>query len=145
MKRKRRTRYSLLSILREYASLKSFPERPEAMVKALKEENAALAEERKKISESASSGLDEYKEELIKLYETAKKRRAYADVRNMAAHSDDYFYIVGWMGKKDAKALGAEVKNDHDVALFYTEKPENLKGIVFTAHKASQQPRFQAV
>lgn len=116
---------------------------PEAMVKALKEENAALAEERKKISESASSGLDEYKEELIKLYETAKKRRAYADVRNMAAHSDDYFYIVGWMGKKDAKALGAEVKNDYDVALFYTENPENLKGIVSPPTKLRNNPVFK--
>ena len=125
----------------------AFPDKlsgtPGQMADALKEENAKLASERKKISESASSGLGKYRETLISLYETAKKRRAYSDVRNMAAHSDDYFYIVGWMSKKDAKALGAETENDPDVALFYTEKPENLKGIVSPPTKLRNNPVFK--
>lgn len=116
---------------------------PREMCESLKAKNEALKKEKCEILASASEGIKPYQDTILSILYTAKRRRAYADVENMAAHSDDYFYIVGWMSKKDAKALKKETKEDDEVALFYTEKPENLKGIVSPPTKLKNNPVFR--
>lgn len=116
---------------------------PKEMCEELKKRNAELKSERKNILSSAAVGVEQYKKQLYEILNTAGKRKAYSNVKTMAAHSDDYFYIVGWMSKKDAKALKKETKDDAEVALFYTEKPENLKGIVSPPTKLSNNPVFR--
>lgn len=122
---------------------KNFKGTPKDMAEALKNENEGLREEKARLSERVSEKIDSYKEKILSVYETAKKRRNSGDVRSLAAHSDYYFYIVGWMSKKDARALEEEMKPDSDKALFYTEKPENLKGIVSPPTKLKNNPVFK--
>ncbi len=84
-----------------------------------------------------------YEKELFEVYRTAKKRQKFADVRSNAAHSIDYFYIVGWMSKKDAKNMEDTIENDKDVMLFYSEDPDNLKDIVKPPTKLKNNPIFK--
>ncbi len=69
-------------------------------------------------------------DKIAAIYNTASKRQKFNEVRAAAVHSHDFFYIVGWMSEKDAKALDREMSDDDSIILFYSEDPENLKGIV---------------
>lgn len=124
-----------------------FPEKmtgtPKETSAHLREENEKLSAEKEALTGSASSALAEYADGLSQIYTEAKKRQGFSAVRSMAAHSDDYFYIVGWMGKKDARALQKETELDPEVELFYTESPENLKGIVAPPTKLKNNPVFK--
>lgn len=116
---------------------------PKEMCELYKKENESLREEKVRLSQSVADKIESYKGKILSVYETAKKRRNSGDVRSLAAHSDYYFYIVGWMSKKDAKALEEEIKADSDKVLFHTEKPENLAGIVSPPTKLKNNPVFK--
>lgn len=82
-------------------------------------------------------------DELLSVYSTAIRRQRMTNVRAMAAHSKDFFYLVGWMDRKDAKKLEKELGKDEGVILFYTETPENLKGIISPPTKLKNNPVFR--
>lgn len=103
---------------------------PEEICKSLLERNSEIIKEIEGIKEGTAEILKEYEDKLLDIYKTAKKRQQFADVRANAAHSADYFYIVGWMTEKDAKKLEKEVEKDDTVAIFYSETPDNLKDVV---------------
>ena len=102
---------------------------PEAISKSLLERNREIVKEIEGIKEGTAEILKEYEDKLLDIYKTAKKRQQFSEVRANAAHSADYFYIVGWMTEKDAKKLEKEVANDDAVAIFYSESPDNLKDV----------------
>ncbi len=103
---------------------------PKDMIRTLLHKNEEIKQEIEKIKVSTSKILEEYEDKLLDIYKTAKKRQQYADVRANAAHSSDYFYIVGWMTEKDAKKLQREVEGDDAVKIIYSESPDNLKDVV---------------
>lgn len=74
--------------------------------------------EMKKLAES-EKGL------LSAIYNYTKKQAGYEQIKKKAAHSTDFFYLVGWMPVKDAKALEKQAHND-DSVIFFIEEAENL-------------------
>jgi V/A-type H+-transporting ATPase subunit I len=68
-------------------------------------------------------------EELCKIYNLAKKRHQFAEVRRNAVHSDVFFYIVGWMEEKDAEKLEKEISNSGDIIMFYSGHPSDVKDL----------------
>ncbi len=103
---------------------------PAQIAEALKKRNDDIAVKAKELERKTSDILEEYKPKLMDVYNTAKRRQKFSEVRDKAAHSADYFYIVGWMAEKDAKKMEKEADNDSDILLFYSENPDNLKDIV---------------
>ncbi len=103
---------------------------PAEISAALEERNHVIEEEIKAIKISTSEIIEEYREKLLDIYDTAKKRQTFAQVRALAAHSNDYFYIVGWMAEKESEKLEKRIEKDKDILLFYSEDPDNLKDIV---------------
>lgn len=103
---------------------------PGEISRQLAEQNKELEIKIKALEGKTSEIINKYKPRLMDIYKTAERRRTFSRVREMAAHSDEHFYIVGWMTEKDAKKLEKESDNDSEVVLFYSEKPDNLKKIV---------------
>lgn len=108
--------------------------------------NAAGEEYRREIeqlSAEISDMLKDYRSDIISVYETAKSRQVLNEVRTKAAHSKDFFYIVGWMSKKDARRLEEEISGDDGIEVFYTENPENLKDIIAPPTKLKNNAVFR--
>ncbi len=103
---------------------------PEEIVEELTGKINNLKAELDNIAEKTRDTIKDMKNELINVYQTAMKRQEFTNVRQKAAHSKEFFYILGWMSEKDAKQLEKEMSRDDGVILYYTEKPENLKDII---------------
>ena len=103
---------------------------PGEISRKLAEKNKEIEAGIEELTKSASEMLEEYKGRLLDIYKTAKKRQQFSDVRDLAAHSIDYFYIVGWMPEKEAKKMESEIDKDENILLFYSESPDTLKNIV---------------
>lgn len=103
---------------------------PEEISAKLALENDRLSQEITALSKSTRTLLAGLEDKLAAVYNTALKRQKFNEVRAAAVHSHDYFYIVGWMSARDAKALEKETEKDESVVMFYADTPENLKGIV---------------
>ena len=95
----------------------------EALIYDLNKKSDYLEKEMQEILKSST-------ERLMQIYSTAKKYKQFSVIRKNAAHSSEFFYVVGWMSRKDAKQLEAEVDNDSEIVLLYTEEPEKLKRII---------------
>ncbi len=102
---------------------------PLEIKKRLENENrglkAQLEENSKKTSDMLSSATDT----LSGIYNLAQKRCRFSQIRRNAVHGDMFFYVVGWMEEKDARALEKEINASDDVVMFYIEDAENVKNI----------------
>ncbi len=102
---------------------------PKEIKKRLTEENKALTakieENSRRIGELLSNAADE----LCGIYNLAKKRCQFSQIRRNAVHGDMFFYVVGWMETKAAYALEKEINASGDVVMFYIEDAENVKNI----------------
>lgn len=78
-------------------------------------------------SEQAAKALEGMKTNLAGVCNLAEKRSRFAKIRSMAAHSDAFFYVVGWMAKKDAQKLERDIAKTGDIVMFYAEEAENVK------------------
>lgn len=116
---------------------------PYEISESLKKQNEEIRRAVKHIEEETSEILETYKMKLLDVYQTAKRRQKFSDVRDKAAHSADYFYIVGWMAKKDAKKMEKEIDNDENIMIFYSEEPDNLKNIVSPPTKLKNNILFR--
>lgn len=116
---------------------------PYEISESLKKQNEEIRSAVKHIEEETSEILETYKMKLLDVYQTAKRRQKFSDVRDKAAHSADYFYIVGWMAKKDAKKMEKEIDNDENIMIFYSEEPDNLKNIVSPPTKLKNNILFR--
>ena len=95
------------------------------LVKQNQELKAQIEENSAKTAQMLSSNVDR----LCGIYNLAKKRSQFSEVRRNAVHGDMFFYIVGWMDEKHALALEKEVNESGDVVMFYTEDAENIKNM----------------
>lgn len=116
---------------------------PREVAEALAAENEALKKQAASLSDSVSDVLSAYRSDLLSLYQTAKQRQLFSHVRAMAACSDEYFYLVGWMSRKDAAKLESELRSADLIVLFNTEKPHNLTSIVKPPTKLKNFPFFR--
>ena len=116
---------------------------PARIAEELKAIIASKKAEIEKIASCTRDTIKDSRDELLSVYSTAIRRQRMTNVRSMAAHSKDFFYLVGWMDRKDAKKLEKALGRDEGVILFYTETPENLKGIISPPTKLKNNPIFR--
>ncbi|MDD6214585.1 MAG: V-type ATPase 116kDa subunit family protein [Firmicutes bacterium] len=116
---------------------------PQEMQAELILNNKEITKQIDELAQQTKKLLSDSKEKLIQIYSVARKRQQFADVRSSAAHSKDFFYIVGWMSEKDAKALQKQVDADNSIVLFYTESAENMKNIITPPTKLKNNPIFR--
>lgn len=105
----------------------TFEGTPKEISKNIEKQLALLEAEKQGESEKVREILKDSQDTLISVYNVAKKKQEFTEVRKKAAHSKEFFYIVGWMSTRDARDLEKALKKEPGVILFYTEKPENLK------------------
>lgn len=103
---------------------------PQDMMAELDKQNENLAEQISVLGDSTKQIIAGCEDKIIAVYNTARKRQKFNEVRAMAVHSSDFFYIVGWMSEKDAKALDKRMADDDAIVMCYSEKPENLKNVL---------------
>ena len=78
-------------------------------------------------SQKAAASISAMTDKLCGVYNLAKKRCQLSQIRKNAAHGDMFFYVVGWMSAKDARALEKEIGASGDVVMYYSEDAENVK------------------
>lgn len=100
---------------------------PYEIKQELVKKNQELKLRIEEISKKTAYMLSSLTDKLCGIYNLAKKRHQFAEVRRNAVHGDMFFYIVGWMDEKSASALEKEINASGDTVMFYIEDPENVK------------------
>lgn len=107
---------------REEILPKGYSGTPAEIRKGLEEQNEEMQRQKTEISKDTAKMLSNSREELEKIYNLAKKRSQFAEIRAKAAHSNLFFYIIGWMEPKHAKALEDDINKSSDVVMISREK-----------------------
>lgn len=89
-------------------------------------ENEALKNEEAVLGKKMSETVSEYSDKLCGIYNLAKKRQQFSMIRQMAVHSDMFFYVVGWMDKKSAAALEKEIASSGEEVMMYRQSPDKV-------------------
>lgn len=92
-------------------------------------ENQRLKDQIEEISRKTADTLSSYADRLCGIYNLAKKRLQFSQVRRNAVHGDMFFYVVGWMEEKSALSLENEINDSGETVMFYVEDPENVKNM----------------
>ncbi len=87
-----------------------------------------LKEQIQRTTESIKESVKTSYLELSDMYLAAKERQRICEVKKSAAHTRDFFYIVGWMPKREAKRLEAESDRDERIVVV-VEEPEEVTSI----------------
>ncbi len=91
--------------------------------------NQELNKQIEEISKKTANMLLGVADKLCGVYNLARKRHQFAEVRKNAVHGDMFFYIVGWMDEKGAASLEKEITKSGDTVMFYIEDAESVKNI----------------
>ena len=98
---------------------------PKATQEYLKNQNTMLLSETARAEKEAAQIISQNKDLLLKIYNRLKRQRMFEKIKTKAAHSSDFFYLVGWMPKKDAKELEKHAQYD-DRLIFFVEDADSL-------------------
>lgn len=90
---------------------------PKECMELIQNKNNELKERIGQIDENLQKTISTVRTELDNIYETASERNRILKIRHFAAHSREFFYIVGWMDKKSAKKLHKELEKESTVML----------------------------
>ncbi len=102
--------------------------KPQAAIKDLEEENIRIGENIKNIKTDISKLIQNNYYRLSDYYNVSVKYADYANIRKKAAHTSEFFFLVGWMEEKDAKALSKAIQADKDTTVqIISEKPKDKK------------------
>lgn len=102
---------------------------PKQIQMKLIRENEEYKREAEEITEHTAQILSDSVAEVRSIYNLARKRRKFAEIRRNAVHSDVFFYIVGWMSEKDAAKLEKEIAAAGDTVMFYIGDPSEMRGL----------------
>lgn len=102
---------------------------PREIQQRLLAENERLQQEIDALSDKTSQLLVDSVDEICRIYNLAKKRHQFSEVRRNAVHSDVFFYIVGWMDEKNAEKLEKEIADSGDIVMFYSGEPSDIKDL----------------
>ena len=108
---------------------KDFTGTPEEIKRTLAARNSTLKKQTSELSKKTAAIIADSKTELIGIYNLAKKRKQFSEIRKNAAHGEMFFYIVGWMEAKEADRLEKEIGKSGDVVIFNQEKAEDVKNM----------------
>ena len=103
---------------------------PKEMQRQLMEKMDQEFKKLDKMGEISRKRLSDSTQEVMRIYNIARQRQMYADVRKKAAHSKDFFYIVGWMPSDEASRLEKDISRDKQEVLFYQEDPDKVPDFV---------------
>ncbi len=106
-----------------------FPGTPRDIKKYLTAQNESLKQQIQELSQKTAKMLEDSQDKLSMIYNLAKKREQFAEIRRNAVHSDMFFYVVGWMEAKEADKLEKEINDSDDVVMFYSENASDVKEI----------------
>lgn len=101
---------------------------PEATQSYLTKQNEVLTADIERCKKELEELVSENKKTLSEIWHYCKRQCGLEKIKKKAAHSNDFFYLVGWMPLKDAKALEKQAHNDEDV-IFFIEKAETLSRV----------------
>ena len=102
---------------------------PLEIKRGLLNQNQKLKQQIEELSAKTAEMISSSADKLCGIYNLAKKRHQFSEVRRNAIHGDMFFYIVGWMDEKSAKSLEKEINGSDDVVMFYMEDAEDVKDI----------------
>lgn len=97
---------------------------PQQVQKEYKSRISALEQKISERKSKAAEKIDVYKADIITIYSLAKKRKRYDDIRRKAVHSKEFFYIVGWMPKKEADRLEKQLEGKNEPVMFVATDPD---------------------
>ncbi len=112
-----------VDISREYVGT------PYEIKQSLEKQNRELRAQIEENSKKTADMLSSIADKICGIYNLARKRHQFAEVRRNAIHGDMFFYVVGWMDEKSAKALEKEITASGDTVMFYMENPETVRNI----------------
>ncbi len=93
----------------------------------LDSEISDLEQKSAELEQSMQTLLKDSAGQLTGIYNTARKYKQFSEVRKNSAHSNDFFYVVGWMSKSDAQKLEKDVEQDKSITLIHLEDAEKVK------------------
>lgn len=102
---------------------------PYEIKQKLTKQNKELEQKIEENSKRTALMLSNSMDKLCGIYNLAKKRYQFAEVRRNAVHGDMFFYIVGWMDEKNAKKLEKEINDSGETVMFYIEDAESIKNV----------------
>ena len=120
--------FDSLYFKQEYITVE-FPGTPRELKKQLTEQNEQFRLQIEELSQKTAKHIQSSVRRLSGIYNLAKKREQFADIRRNAVHSDMFFYVVGWMPVNKAEELEKEIENSGDSVLFYTEDPSSAENM----------------
>lgn len=101
---------------------------PEATQEYLTRQNEVLSDDINNCKKEIEKIASEKKQLLSDIYFYTQRQCRLENIKKKAAHSNDFFYLVGWMPSKEAKKLEKQAHNDDDV-IFFIEKAETLSRV----------------
>lgn len=101
---------------------------PKQSLKELTKRRLDLTSKLNKINQDIKRHLKDNSQEFAQAYSTLKLLQASYDVRKYAAHTDESFYIVGWMTKADADKLNQRLEQDSFISVV-VEEPEMVPAV----------------
>jgi len=99
---------------------------PAQTIKALEREIAQLNQQLSKLEEEFHQFLEQEKEQFTKVYSEIKYLYHAFEVRRYAAHTQESFYIVGWIPQKYLNAFIAKIDHLKNIS-YIIEEPEMAK------------------
>ena len=102
---------------------------PQETCKYLQKQNETLKEDISRVDEEIKAAAVKNLDTLLGIYEYAKEHMKYEALKRKAAHSNDFFYIVGWMPVKEAKKLDKEAHSDESLIFFMDDARNMMKNV----------------
>jgi len=96
---------------------------PDTAIKTLKEQNIELNKQIQDMQSEMKKNIQNNYYKLSDYYNISMHYAEFSSIRKKAAHTDEFFFLVGWMADKDAKKLEKELGEESSV-LFIGEEPE---------------------
>lgn len=100
---------------------------PKATQEYLKKQNEVLSEDNRRADKEILNLISDNLARLIAVRNYAAEQVSYEHIKQKAAHSNDFFYIVGWMPEKQAKELKKKAEQDDRLIFFMDDAKHSVK------------------
>ncbi len=102
---------------------------PKHLHDRLSQDNEQLGEKISKSRTVVEKLVQGEEKELCAVYNLAKKRRQFSEIKRNAMHTDLLFFVAGWMERSDADKLEKEIAKEKGEVMFFQDEPENAWSI----------------
>lgn len=107
---------------------------PMEMIKSLKDKKEKLEKDIVSLEETLSSLKENYKDTIISAVNQLKTKEKIEDIKEKLAKSNKFFYLSGWVSKKDKEEIGGPLKEYKDILVMFKDEtdltpPTKLKNI----------------